>query len=95
MVDARRSRPGAQGARTRARGLGQGPAFWRPINFNGSLPKIAVARRKWLEIHQAGLRQLRDAIPAPTGAQRHALAVYDEMLAAIRGVIPPAPPKPG
>jgi hypothetical protein len=68
----------------------QGSEFWRPINFNGPLPKIAAARRTWLEIHEAGLRRLRNAVPARTSAQRHALAVYEQMLARIRAVIPPA-----
>ena len=68
----------------------QGPEFFGPVNNNGPLPKVAAARRTWLEIHQDGLRQLRDAIPATTGAQRHAMNVYEKMLAAIRGVIPPA-----
>jgi hypothetical protein len=27
----------------------QGPEFFRPINFNGPLPKVAAARRTWLE----------------------------------------------
>ena len=68
----------------------QGPTFSRPINFNGPLPKVAAARRTWLVIHEDGLRQLRNAAPARTSAQRHALAVYSKMLAAIRAVIPPA-----
>jgi hypothetical protein len=68
----------------------QGPQFFEPINDNGALPKVAAARRTWLEIHEDGLRQLRDAVPAETDAQRRALAVYEQMLAAIRGVIPPA-----
>jgi len=68
----------------------RGSVFWRPINFNGPLPRIAVARRTWLSIHAEGLRRLRDAVPARTSAQRHAIAVYEGMLAAIRGVIPPA-----
>jgi len=68
----------------------QGPEFFRPLNFNGPLPKVAVARRTWLEIHEDGLRQLRDAVPAPNGVQRHAMDVYETMLASIRGVIPPA-----
>jgi hypothetical protein len=62
----------------------QGPDFFRPINFNGPLPKVAAARRTWLEIHEDGLRQLREAVPAATRAQRHALNVYEKMLAAIR-----------
>lgn len=68
----------------------QAPGFWRPINFNGALPKIAVARRTWLAIHQEGLRRLRSTTPARTPAQRRAVTVYEQMLAAIRAVIPPA-----
>jgi len=68
----------------------KGPEFWRPINFNGPLPKIAANRRTWLRIHEDGLRRLRSAIPAPTRAQLHALALYEGMLARIRAVIPPA-----
>ncbi|HXZ57389.1 MAG TPA: hypothetical protein VEG40_07395 [Gaiellaceae bacterium] len=68
----------------------QGPEFFGPINNDGPLPKVAAARRTWLEIHEDGLRQLREAVPARTGAQGRAVKVYEEMLTAIRGVIPPA-----
>jgi hypothetical protein len=68
----------------------QGPEFSRPLNADSPLPKVAAARRTWLTIHAQGLRQLRDAVPARTSVQRHAVAVYEEMVAAIRGVIPPA-----
>jgi hypothetical protein len=68
----------------------QGPAFFGPINANRPLPKVAAARRTWLAIHEDALRRLRSAAPARTPAQRHALVVYEQMLAAIRAVIPPA-----
>jgi hypothetical protein len=69
----------------------QGPEFSGPVNNpEAPLPRVARARRTWLEIHEAGFRQLRDAVPAPTAAERRAMGVYEKMLVAIRGVIPPA-----
>jgi hypothetical protein len=67
-----------------------GSDYWTPVNLNGPLPRIAAVRRTWLEIHEDGLRLLRSSATASARSQRHALALYEEMLADIRAVIPPA-----
>ena len=63
------------------------PNYWRPLNEDRPLSRIAVLRREWLVIHQDGLRAIRARAPAKTPRTRRAVGDYARMLDTIRRVV--------
>jgi hypothetical protein len=61
--------------------------YWKPLNVNQPGRRTALLRREELVIHEDGLREIRSQVRSPNHGQAHALALYVQMLTAIRAVI--------
>src|SRR2546429_9495699 len=61
--------------------------YWRPVEKDRPLSRIAVLRREWLVIHQDGLRAIRGRATAKTPRARRAVGDYVHMLDTIRRVV--------